>query len=286
VTRIVWRWAEQDFGFRFRSGTGKARAEYYQARDPGSYYSVPVKHRKLTEERVKQLALSQSPTSPSVVAIPWRNYDRDWDRIITDDGILLNFAGCLDPEELHRREDEGVGRAMDLVNAYLERPDPIAVTISLIQRVHVELMGAIYPFAGAWRTVGMHKGEGAEKWPLPRGGIEPVVDVFARDVLSRTPFLSDSDDEVFAFLAELMGEFLAIHPFREGNGRTSFVLGNLVLMQNDLLSLNVYDRRQDEARYFAACEDARIHKEYGSLTTLIAEWQDAALAKWKALHGQ
>ena len=132
----------------------------------------------------------------------------------------------------------------------------------------------------------MHKGDGPEKWPLPPGGIGQLVDVFARDVLSRTPFLSASNDEVFAFVAELMGEFLAIHPFREGNGRTAFVLGNLVMMQNDLLSLNVYDRRHDEARYFAACEDARVHKEYGSLTALIAEWQNAALTNWEAHHGE
>ena len=39
-----------------------------------------------------------------------------------------------------------------------------------------------------------------------------------------------------------MGEFIAIHPFREGNGRTAFILGNLILMQNDLLPLDVYDR--------------------------------------------
>ena len=62
-----------------------------------------------------------------------------------------------------------------------------------------------------------------------------------------------------------MGECIAIHPFREGNGRTAFILGNLILMQNDLLPLDVYDRRQDEGRYFAACEAVRIHKDYAPL---------------------
>ena len=38
-----------------------------------------------------------------------------WDWITTADGILLNFAGCLDHEEINRREDEGVARAMELV---------------------------------------------------------------------------------------------------------------------------------------------------------------------------
>jgi Fic family protein len=82
-----------------------------------------------------------------------------------------------------------------------------------------------------------------------------------------------------------MNEFLAIHPFREGNGRAAFVLGNLVLMQNDLLPLDVYDRRRDEQRYFEACEAGRIHKDYTPLAALIAEWEELAIERWEAEHG-
>ena len=147
-------------------------------------------------------------------------------------------------------------------------------------------MGAIYPFAGAWRTVALHKGDGPTKWPLPPGGIEPLMGVLARDVLSRSPFISDDDAQVFAYVSEVMGEVLALHPFREGNGRTAFILGNLLLMQNDLLPLDSYDRKPDEARYYDACEEVRIHKNYGPLADLIAEWEAAALARWETAHGQ
>jgi fido (protein-threonine AMPylation protein) len=110
-------------------------------------------------------------------------------------GILLNFAGCLDREEIHRREDEGVARAMELVASYLERSEPVALTTTVIQQVHAELMGAIYPFAGQWRTVSLHKGHGPTKWPLPPGGIEPQMAVMERDVFSRSPFVSDDDEQ-------------------------------------------------------------------------------------------
>ena len=56
--------------------------------------------------------------------------------------------------------------------------------------------------------------------------------VLERDVFSRSPVLSDDDDEVFGFASEVMNEVLAIHPFREGNGRTAFIVGDLILMQN------------------------------------------------------
>ncbi len=279
---LLWRWRKKDFGFRFRSGGGKARAEFYQANEPGAFYTVPAEQRKLSKERVEELAMPQPPTSPRVVPMPWIDYDRDWDWITNADGILLNFAGCLEREEVHRREDEGVARAMELIAAFLDRSQPIALTTMMIRQVHTELMGAIYPFAGAWRTVSLHKGDGPTKWPLPPAGIEPLMDVFERDVLSRSPFVSDNDDKVFAYVSEFIGEFLAIHPFREGNGRTAFILGALLLMQNDLLPLDVYDQRKDEARYYAACEEVRVHKDYGPLAGLIAEWEQAAQLRWEA----
>jgi hypothetical protein len=177
MTRVHWRWNEKDFGFRFRSGGGKAKAEFYQASEPGAFYTVPAKHRKLTKERVDDLDRAQAPTSPRLVPMPWKDYDRDWDWITTPDEILLNFAGCLDREEIHRREDEGVARAMEFVAAIVERPESVALSSVVIQQIHAELMGSIYPFAGGWRTVALHKGHGPTKWPLPPGGIEPLMAV-------------------------------------------------------------------------------------------------------------
>lgn len=286
MSRVEWRWSEKDFGYRFRSGGGKAKAEYYQAAEPGAFYLVPAKHRKLNKVRADELSHGQPPTSPRIVPMPWLNYDRDWDWIATVDGIVLNFAGCLDREEVSRREDEGVARGMELVGALLERGEPIPLSVPLIQQVHTELMGTIYPFAGAWRQVGLHKGDGPEKWPLPPGGIAALMSVLDRDVLSRSPVVSADDSQVFAYVSEVMGEFLAIHPFREGNGRTAFILGNLLLMQNDLLPLDVYDRRTDEALYYAACEEVRVHKNYRPLAGLVAEWEQAALSRWEAARGQ
>jgi cell filamentation protein len=286
MSPVHWRWTEKDFGFRFNSGGGKTKAEYYQASEPGAFYTVPGKHRKLSKERIAQLAAAVVPTSPRVVPIPWQNYEREWDWITSADGILLNFAGCLEREEIHRREDEGVARAMELVTSYLDLAEPVALSSALVQQVHTELMGAIYPFAGQWRTVSLNKGNGPTKWPLPPGGIEPVMRVLERDVFSRSPFVCDDDSKVFDFISEVMGELIAIHPFREGNGRTAFIVGNFLLMQNDLLPLDVYDRWADEARYYSACEDVRVHKNYAPLAKLLAEWEQAAQGRWQAANGQ
>jgi cell filamentation protein len=282
MTSPRWRWSEKDFGFRFRSGGGRAKVDYYQSAEPGAYYLVPEAHRKLEKVRFEELVLRGfTPTSPRIVPSPWHYYDKDWDWITTDDGILLNYAGCPDREEINRREDEGVARALEFVARLLDRPAPVALSAALVRRVHLELMGAVYPFAGEWRSVALHKGEGPTKWPLPPGGIGALVDVFERDVLSRSPFLSEDDGQVFGYVSETMCELLALHPFREGNGRTAFILADLLLMQNDLLPLDVYDRHRDEGRYFSACEAGRVHKDYAPLAALIGEWEVAAGTRWE-----
>lgn len=281
-TPVHWRWDEQDFGFRFRVGSGPSAAEHYQAAAPGDFYVVPANQRKLPKARADALdAATTPPTAPRVVANPWADYDRDWDWIVGPNGIVLNYAGCLDQEEIHRREDAGVARANEFVIDLAARPEPAPLTVPLTQQVHRALLGEMYPFAGTWRTVALHKGDGPTKWPLPPGGIQPQMGHFEREVLRRSPLISKDNQAVFLYTAEVMGEFIAIHPFREGNGRTAFMLGNLILMQNDLLPLDVYDRRRDQDRYFTACEAARIYRNYAPLATLIEEWETATLNRWE-----
>ena len=196
MSRVTWRWEERDFGFRFRSGTGRQVADLYQARRVGEYYVVPRSQRKLAKARVDEFAtLANPPTLPRIVPTPWKNYDLDWDWIVTEDDICLNWAGCLDQEEINRREDEGVQRAMEYVTELLECAEPVRLSLRLVKRIHVYLMGTIYPFAGKWRTVSLHKGEGPTRWPWPPGGIQPLMDVLERDVLARSPLITEDDDE-------------------------------------------------------------------------------------------
>jgi cell filamentation protein len=273
--RTLWRWAERDYGFRFKDGAGKRANELYQAAKPGEFYTIPAGQRKFDKSRMEELAaLISAPVAPSIVASPWHDYgNSDHQRITAHGGEpCLNVAGCLDTNELNERETHGVNRAKEFILDLAGRETPAPITLDLIQRVHKDMFGAIYPWASQWRTVSLHKGDGPTKWPLPPFGMEPVMEDFALKVLGQTPFISNDDDAVISFLAQFLGDYLALHPFREGNGRSAFILGDLILLQNGLATLDSYNRKRDEVRYFAACDAGRLC-DYGPLAALLTEWQ-------------
>jgi len=279
---ITWRWAERDFGFRFQQGRGKSAADYYQASQSTEFYNVPTAQRKLTKARLEELAAqAKPPTAPAIVTIPWNNYsDSDFQMIAEPSGICLNWAGCLSQDEVNLRETNGVNRAKEFVAGLAVREEPVPITLDLIQKIHTEMFGDIYPWAGKWRSVTLSNGD--VTWPLPRYGWEPVFAEFERDVLARTPFLSSDNRTVCEFLAALMGEYIALHPFREGNGRSAFLLADLILMQNSLVPLDAFNRTRDRESYFAACEAARLKKNYTPLADLIVEWEAEAQQSFEA----
>jgi hypothetical protein len=126
MSRVRWRWKEKDFGFRFRSGSGRQATEFYQTSQPSEFYVVPIAQRKLNKKRSDEFAaVATVPKSPKVVPNPWQNYNRDWDWIQTEDGICLNYAGCLERNEIDRREDEGVARALEYIASLLSFPNPV-----------------------------------------------------------------------------------------------------------------------------------------------------------------
>lgn len=278
--RFSWRWSERDFGFRFSAGSGRRSTDHYQAARPDEFYVIPAGQRKLEKERIEELAaLHPTPTAPTVVVSPWRDYgDEDLQLIQTHDGICFNWAGCLSRAEINRHETDGVNRAREFVVEFATREIAAPLTLETIQRIHTDMFGEIYPWAGHWRTVTLNKA--GITWGVPPYGMEIAMKNFAEHTLKATPFLSDDPAAVLATTARIMGEYLALHPFREGNGRSAFLLGEIILVQNGLLFFDRHQRDRDQARYYAACEAARTRFDYTKLTDLFIEWESETQARF------
>lgn len=130
-----------------------------------------------------------------------------------DTGVLFNKLGLGTVGELEAAEREITHAALILL-----RESPVHPTFDLshLRAVHKRIFGDIYEWAGEIRTVAIARGD---PFCLPQY-IEPSAAAIFRELHGEN-FLHGLDRDAFAGrLAYYLGEVNALHPFREGNGRT------------------------------------------------------------------
>jgi cell filamentation protein len=139
----------------------------------------------------------------------------DDDPYVDSNGVLLNKLGLTSTDVLNRAEADLSFAALLRLAV---RPLPGAYDLAHLQDFHREIFGGVYPWAGELRRVDIARS--------------------SQDVFCRWQFIESYSAGVFAGLAgeghlrdlprnDFVGrlahyyaEINAIHPFREGNGRT------------------------------------------------------------------
>lgn len=137
-----------------------------------------------------------------------------FDSHVDENGVLKNYLGIKDQGKLEAAERD--------ITSYKEsifKDNPIKGKFDLkhLQDIHKYLFGDIYPFAGKIRDGYLQKGQ--QDFTMGYRIIPQAEKLFTQ--LKNEQFLKKTDPEKIAGrLAYYMGEINAIHPFREGNGRT------------------------------------------------------------------
>lgn len=127
--------------------------------------------------------------------------------------VLINKLDIRDEEELMRAERDFVSlRAFELT----EKPLKGNFDFEHLKKIHKYLFQDIYSWAGDIRTCEIAK---ADLFCL-----SGYIDTCAQDIFNQLKreryFTKYSDDETLNKLVYLLGDINALHPFREGNGRT------------------------------------------------------------------
>lgn len=105
-------------------------------------------------------------------------------------------------------------------------------TADLLKQMHSDWLGAIYEWAGCYRTVDMSRG--GFQFP-PAYLIAENMQRFETGFLAvYTPCRPGPVREVCEAVARVHAELLLIHPFREGNGRLARWLANMMFVQADM----------------------------------------------------
>jgi len=128
-------------------------------------------------------------------------------------GVLLNKLRLGTAAELEAAEREITHAALILLG---ESPVHAGYDLPHLCAIHRRIFGDIYDWAGQIRTVAIAKGS---LFCLPQHIETAAAEIFR--ALRSENCLRDLDREAFvAQLACYLGEVNAVHPFREGNGRT------------------------------------------------------------------
>jgi cell filamentation protein len=131
--------------------------------------------------------------------------------------VLINRLDITDSETLSIAER----RIAAITIAYC-RENPVKGNFDLghLCRIHKEIFGDLFPWAGKIRDVEMAKSEPFTKAML----IPTYADEYIFSKLIKEKFLSEVDPAEFVpKLTYYLSELNVLHPFREGNGRTQRV---------------------------------------------------------------
>ncbi|HLQ85756.1 MAG TPA: Fic family protein [Salinisphaeraceae bacterium] len=141
------------------------------------------------------------------------------------------------------------------------------LTVADLQNWHYRWLGNVYPWAGEERSVNMGKGgfQFAAAARIPR-----LLQQWQKDCLDRfTPAHGLSGQVLVRALAVTHVELILIHPFREGNGRISRLLADVMAVQAgcNLLDYSSWDERK--AYYFSAIQRG-LERDYQPMMQLMA----------------
>lgn len=129
--------------------------------------------------------------------------------------------------------------------------------------------------AGAYRTVPVVI-SGSRHIPPQPYLIEPQMGQFMET------FCQMEKDCVHPVLiaAYLHDELVRIHPFIDGNGRTSRLLMNLYLLRSGYLMVTLKGSDAEKIRYYHALEKSHVEKQNEEFQLLVAEAEEDSLTRY------
>ena len=182
------------------------------------------------------------------------------------DLVLANKLGITDEEEMEALESGLLLMLYELL--FIEGQPPTALAFDHISGWHRQWLGNVYDWAGRLRNANLTKDgfqfAAADRIPL-------LLDGFEKQFLSRSGELKSlARPELVSYLAECHVEFILIHPFREGNGRLSRLLCDVlsVLAGKGLLDYSLWDVHK--AFYFKAIQ-AGVSGNYSPMKQLVSD---------------
>ena len=184
-------------------------------------------------------------------------------RVILEEGLSVGGKTLREIYEVTNH-----AKAFDYVKKRVSKG--LSLDESAMKDIHALLMENILT-GGVYRNVEVRISGAGFKPPAPNEMYRQVKNFFA-DLPYRT------DLNPIELAAWTHAEFVKIHPFVDGNGRTGRLILNLFLMQNGYPPINV--KFADRKRYYEAFDSYYRDNDAGAMVQLIAEYVEERLIRY------
>lgn len=168
-------------------------------------------------------------------------------------GVLRNRLGIADAAVLAQTEARLVAAAEFVL--FADRLDLGHYDLAHLRAIHRHLFGEIYEWAGELRTVNMSKGDSVfalVEW------LEPQAEQVFAWLAAEEHLLNRTRDAFIEGVSRFLSDLNALHPFREGNGRTQRAFLRLLAADAGWhLAWSEVDPDENEALSAASMADPR-----------------------------
>lgn len=166
------------------------------------------------------------------------------------DRVLANLLNITRVEDMN--EAELVLLQKLYVSVLRDHLPPGRVSVLHLKRWHRRWLGNVYDWAGQLRTVNMSK----DGFPFaPAAQLPRLMQLFETDYLSRyTPCRGMCLTKLVEAVAVTHVEFILMHPFRDGNGRISRLLADVMAVQAGCEPLDYSVWESNKAAYVGAIQ--------------------------------
>ncbi|MDR2007749.1 MAG: Fic family protein [Alphaproteobacteria bacterium] len=146
-------------------------------------------------------------------------------------GVLINKLNIKNAEELELAEQAIVSRRMSIIDDYPKGD----YSFKHYRKIHKYLFTEIYDWAGEVRQVTTQKGSTIFAHPMY---IESAYNDLYKQMKKDNFLKNIKVEDLYKSLAFYHGEINIIHPFREGNGRTTRAFLTLMALEAHNIKLD------------------------------------------------
>ena len=157
----------------------------------------------------------------------------------------------------------------------------IGISQRTIKEIHaLVLHGIDRENAGSYRTVPVMISGSTHVPPQPY-----LLEKLMEDFMLAFQRMEKENVHPVIIAAYLHNELVRIHPFIDGNGRTSRLLMNLYLLQKGYTIVTLKSDNDMKLRYYKALESSHTEQQHDDFYLLVAEAEKASLERYISILG-